>query len=935
MLRLRAFLLPAAISVSLGFSAIGGIAGQEQGQAPVNQSDDPLLKEFVWRSIGPALMAGRVDDIEAVEGDASTIYVGFATGGIWKTTNMGTTWTPIFDTYPVSSIGDIAIAPSNPNIVYVGTGESNNRQSTTTGNGMYRSTDGGRTFVHVGLENTHHISRVVVDPSDPSTVYVAAMGALWEPNPERGLYKSTDGGRTWTNTNFIDENTGFTDIVIHPRNSQVLFAASYQRQRTAWGFNGGGPGSGIWRSDDGGRNWTRLTGNGLPTGYDNILGRIGLAFSRSNPDIVYAQIEVGNPERASQGDTVPDPTRSGVWRSEDGGRTWEFRSNNDNRPMYYSQIRVDPSNPDIVYTMGASFYKSVDGARSFETVRGMGHGDHHAMWIDPSNPEHLMLGNDGGFNFSWDEGATWDFVNTQAVGQFYAVGVDMRRPYFVCGGLQDNGSWCGPSATRTGIGIANHDWYRVGGGDGFYAQIDPRDYHTVYAESQNGNLSRLDLRTGGSSRIRPSGPSERNGVVTPGNVLNWEENDSYRFNWNMPVRLSPHDPNTVYAGAQRFFKSTDRGETWVASADLTKAIDRDELSIMGVPGNEYMTSKNDGLSNYGNITTLAESPSVPGLIWVGTDDGNVQVSEDGGMTFRNVAPNIPGPAENYQVSRVAPSAYDPGTCYVTLDNHRFEDWNPYVFVTHDFGETWQSISGNLPQGNANVIYEDPVNPDLLYLGTEFGLFISLDGGREWKRFQNGLPTVRIDDILVHPRDNDLVVGTHGRSIYILDDITALQNFTPDAAGSGPYLFPVREGVQWKTNTQEGTSLGGARALPGPESPGWDRHQLLSAPGRGRPGQPDRHHPGRHRAPDPVGPWGHGNPPRPMGSPGGAPRGTGGRPAARPHRPTGEPGHLPGQADGGRTGDGAVGGGPGGHLDGSGGRVGRAVRGSPCREAGGA
>ncbi|MFC1791023.1 hypothetical protein ACFL0I_00950 [Gemmatimonadota bacterium] len=804
---------PILILLAMTFQLMGTSASaQQQGQGPLNQTDDPILQEFVWRSIGPATMGGRIDDVEALPSDPSTIYLGFATGGIWKTTNMGTTWTPIFDTYPVSSIGDIGVSLSNPDVIYVGSGESNNRQSTTRGNGVYKSTDGGETFVHVGLEETHHISRVVVDPNNPDVAYVAAMGHLWGPNPERGLYKTTNGGSTWTNTNFIDENTGFTDVVMDPRNSQVLYAASYQRQRTPWGFNGGGPGSGIWKTTDGGNNWTRLEGNGLPSG---TLGRIGLDIAGSNPDIVYAQIEVGNPNRSSAEDPDPNPARSGVWRSENGGQSWEIRSNNNNRPMYYSQIRVDPTNPDIAYTMGASFYKTTDGGVTFETVSGIAHGDHHGLWINPNNPEHLILGNDGGLDISWDQGETWDFINNFAVGQFYAVGVDMRRPYYVCGGLQDNGSWCGPSASRAGIGIANHDWYRIGGGDGFYVQIDPTDFNTLYVESQGGAVSRRDLRTGVSTSIRPSPPREQGDQIRPGNVLPAPEpGESYRFNWNMPIRLSPHDPSTVLVGGNRFHLSMDRGSTWSASADLTKAIDRDQLSIMGVPGSEFMASKNDGQSNYGNISTLDESPSQPGVIWVGTDDGNVQVSRDGGVTFTNVTANVPGPRENSKVSRVEASNFEPGTCYLTLDNHQNEDWDPYVFVTRNFGRSWESITSNLPVGNVNVITEDPRNPDLLYVGTEFGLFVSLNGGQEWKRFQNGLPTVRIDDILVHPRDNDLIVGTHGRSILIIDDITPLQQFTQEVAGGDAFLFEVRPGIQFKSNTQEATSLGGSRHFRG-------------------------------------------------------------------------------------------------------------------------
>ena len=808
--------LKALVRVSVLLAVFAPILGADafaQEADPVNQTDDPILREFVWRSIGPANMSGRIDDVEAVVGDPSIIYLGFATGGIWKSTNMGTTWTPIFDTYPVSSIGDIAIAPSNPDILYIGSGESNNRQSTTRGDGVYKSTNGGETFENVGLEDTHHISRVLVDPNDPDVVYVAAMGHLWGPNNERGLFKTTNGGRSWSNTNFINENTGFTEVVMEPGNSQVLYAASYQRQRTPWGFNGGGPGSGVWKTTDGGDNWTRLEGNGFPEG---TLGRIGLAVYAADPNIVYAQIEVLNTTRREPGDTSVDETRSGVWKSTDGGNNWEIQSNNNNRPMYYSQIRVDPTNSDIVYTMGASFYKSVDGAENFETVRGMGHGDHHALWINPDNSNQIMLGTDGGFNISWDQGATWDFINTMAVGQFYEIGVDMRRPYFVCGGLQDNGSWCGPSATRSGVGIANHDWYRVGGGDGFYVRIDPTDFNTVYSESQQGNMSRRDLRTGQSARIRPTPPREQGGQMRPGNVIGAAvEGERYRFEWNTPIEFSPHDPSTILVAGNRFFLSRDRGNTWTASEDLTKNVDRDQLSIMGVLGTEPMASKNDGQSAPGQALTVAESPSQPGIIWVGTDDGNLQVSRNGGASFTDVTGNLPGaPSGLFRVTRVEASNFAPGTCYVTLDNHRNEDWAPYVFVTEDFGETFTSITNNLPVGSVKVITEDPRNPDVLYLGTEFGLFISLNGGQEWKRFQNGLATVRVDDILVHPRDNDLVVGTHGRSILIVDDITPLQQYTPEVAQGDAFLFEVRPAVQWLSDTQKSVTLAGTKHFRG-------------------------------------------------------------------------------------------------------------------------
>jgi len=826
----RSHIGPMGILLIAVLATGAAVLAQAPGK-PVNMSDHPILREFAWRSIGPASMGGRVDDIEAVPSNPSIIYVGYASAGVWKSVNMGTTWTPVFDEFPVNSIGDIAIAPSNPDVLYVGTGESNNRQSTTSGRGVYKSTDAGKTFALVGLEDTHHISRIVIDPKDPNIVYVAAMGHLFGPNKERGLFKTIDGGKTWTNTRFIDENTGFTDVVMDPLNSKVLYAASYQRQRTSWGFSGGGPGSGIWKTIDAGRTWTKLEGNGLPAG---TFGRIGLAVFAANPKIVYAQIEVGaaGAAAAAQEPAQPppppgaakvDPAASGVWRSDDAGKTWRVMSNNNNRPMYYSQIRVDPANPDIVYTMGAPFYKSTDGGKTFRPLGGFGHGDHHAMWINPRNGKHLMLGNDGGFDISWDEGDTWNFINTMAVGQFYAVGVDMRKPYFVCGGLQDNGSFCGPSATRSPNGITNADWYRVGGGDGFYNLVDPTDYNIVYTESQNGNMSRLDLRTGDRANIRPRArprqpPPGAPQPATSNIVPEPPAGEIYRWNWSTPIHISAHDPATIYAGANKLFKSTNRGDTWTASQDLTKQIDRNTLPIMGVAGDRPMLSKHDGMPNYGNITTLAESPSRRDLLWVGTDDGNVQVSRDGGATWTNVAPDIPAPKANYQVSRVEPSRFDAATCYVTLDNHRNDDWNPYVFVTRDYGKTWQSlVTGDL-RGNVNVIEEDTRNPNLLFVGTEFGLYASLTGGREWKPLMTGLPTVRIDDILVHPRDNDLIAATHGRSFYVLDDITPLQQLTADAVKADGFLFDVRPATQWVQDVQLGQVTSGSKRWRGENPP---------------------------------------------------------------------------------------------------------------------
>ena len=855
--------------LGIGVCLVAGRALVAQGppQAPplpppINQSDDPMLKPFVWRPIGPANMGGRVDDIAVVESDRSVIYLGFATGGIWKSTNNGTTWMPIFDTYPVSSIGDIAIAPSNPDIIYVGTGEANNRQSSSFGAGVYKSIDAGKTFQEAGLKETQSIARIVIHPKDPNIVYVAAVGHLFGPNKERGLFKTTDGGKTWTNTKFIDENTGFTDVVMDPSNPNVLVAASYQRRRTPWGFNGGGPGSGIWKTTDGGKTWARLT-SGLPN--NPIIGRIGLDIARSKPSTIYASIEVGPSggtgagvnddgtlvppgQRGGGGGGAgfgggrgqtppPDPSKSGVWRSDDSGKNWRFLSNQGDRWMYYSQIRVDPTNPEIAYQGGAPFFKSTDGGKTWNTVQGIPHSDHHAIWIDPRDGKHILLGNDGGFDVTYDRGDTWEYVNNVPVAQFYAISADMRKPYYVCGGLQDNGSWCGPSATRSTNGILNSDWYRVGGGDGFYTQNDQSDWTVMYSESQDGNTNRVDLRSGRSNSIRPRGPAPAGrggggapagetpdpaaqaaaqfgfgGNQNPNVVPTPAAGTFYRFYWNTPFILSPHNSRTIYLGGDRLFRSYDRGDTWVASPDLTKNIGRNDRPILGIEGSAPMASKHDGAASYSNIVTIGESPLVPGIIWVGTNDGNLQVSRDSGNTWKNVVDRVSGLPKETHVSRVEPSHYDAGTCYATFDAHRTDDHKPYVFKTTDFGETWVSISSNLPEGNVNAIREDPKNKNLLYLGTEYAFYVSLNGGGAWKRFMNGMPTVRIDDILVHPRDNDLIAGTHGRSIYIMDDVSSLQQLSDTTTTTDAALLDIRPGVAWTTDIQKAILAEGAKVF---------------------------------------------------------------------------------------------------------------------------
>jgi photosystem II stability/assembly factor-like uncharacterized protein len=770
---------------------------------------------------------GRVDDIAVHPTDPHTFYVGFATGGLWKTTNNGTTFEPIFDSYETHSVGDIAIAPSDPDVVYVGTGEANNRQSSSFGAGVYKTTDGGASFERVGLVETQSISRVLVHPTDANTVWVAANGHLFGANPERGVFKTTDGGTTWAHVLRVDENTGATDLVLDPSNPRKLFAATYEHRRTACCFVGGGDGSGIWTSDDGGDTWRRLEGSGLPRG---TMGRIALAMTPADPNVVYAQIEVAVDredelsdeeieewDRLDDADSLPpDPQYNGVWRSTDKGATWEFRSNENGRPMYFSQIRVSPEDSDLVYTVDQRVQKSRDGGVTWQTYRSFGHVDQHALWVDPADHDHLLIGNDGSVDVSYDQGETWESLRTWAMGQPYHASVDMRRPYYVCTGLQDNGSWCGPSSVRNGP-ILPQDWYGVGGGDGFYTQVDPTDYNVVFSESQNGNVRRVDMSTGVQTGIRP----RLEGRQGPSNIRpEPPEGTEIRWNWNTPFLLSPHNPRTVFVGGNRLFISRDRGDTWTMTEDLSKDIDRDDVRILGMKndlprcnqittrGQECILSRNDGVSMWSTITTVAESPVVPGLLWVGTDDGNIQVSRNGGATWSEVSRNLPGGTTRYYVSRVEASWHDAGTAFVSIDGHKSDDLRPYVYMTRDYGETWTDITGNLPEyGNVNTVRQDPRNENVLYAGTEFGFFISGEEG-SWVRFMPGLPTVRIDDVLVHPRDNDLVLATHGRSVYVMDDITALQQYSMEILEKPAHLFEPREAVLWKRDVRKSRSVTG-------------------------------------------------------------------------------------------------------------------------------
>ena len=756
------------------------------GGSPAAPAQTPAWPDTAWRAIGPAAFGGRVDDIEAVVGDPRTIFVGAASGGVFRSRDNGVTWDPVFDKSGGDlSIGDIAIAPSDPNIVWVGTGEANNRQTSTWGNGVYRSLDGGTTWQSMGLRQTQSIGRVVIDPHDPNTVFVAAAGHLFGPNEERGLYRTKDGGLTWKKVLGVDANTGVIDVAIGA-DGHTLFAATYERRRRAFGFVGGGPGSGLWRSLDGGDSWIRLT-NGLPSGN---VGRIGVAIAPSNQHVVYAVIE----QRAG-----------GVFRSTDDGATWTRQNRLVERGNYYGQIRVDPKNSDHVWVLLTSVHVSIDGGKTFtsDSVNVRVHPDNHALWIDPNQPDHMMLGNDGGVYFTYDGARHWDYINNLPLGQLYDIAVDHRDPYWIYGGLQDLGTFTFPSGTHsrgalTDVGVTFLEY-----GDGFQVAVDPTSSRFVYTNSQNGRGYVVDLVTREERRITP---------------VSTDTAEQYRFNWNTAILVSPNDPHTFYYGANKLLATSDRGTTWkVLSPDLTRNDKTWKKASLGdgIPLRDSTTpSRDDGTGAYGNITTISESPRAAGTIYVGTDDGNVQMTTDGGAHWTNLTPrfHLRGPR---WVSAVRASKFDARTAYVSFDGHYDDDLNPYVFKTTDGGATWTSIAGDLPPATPiKTLTEDPRNAAVLFAGTEFGLYWSFDGGRHWTFPGGALPRVMVDRILVDDSTNDLILGTYGRSVIILDDIRALED---SASGAQRVrLFPLRtatEFYQWRDQP-----LSGLRQFLAPNTP---------------------------------------------------------------------------------------------------------------------
>ena len=764
-----------------------------------------------FRSIGPASMSGRISDIAVYEANPNIFYVGAAHGGVWKTTNDGTTFEAQFQNQGLLSVGDIAVSQSNPDLVWVGSCESNNRQSTSWGDGVYKSTDGGKTYANVGLKNSRHINRIVIDPRNTDTVFVAATGPLFGSGGDRGVYKTTDGGRTWKQTLKGDADTGANDLVMDPSNDQVLYASTYQRRRTACCMNGGGPGSGLWKSTDGGETWARLA-KGLPEG---ALGRIAIDVYRRRPNILYALVEgpplqQGGRGRGTQGAagapeappqqaagrgrgpaTANDASATGLYRSDDAGASWRKVNNNNVRPMYFSQVRIDPNDEDVVVMGGVDLQMTTDGGKSINTAAASKiHSDHHAIWIDPSNSHHMLIGNDGGLAQTWDQAKTWTFFPNLPVGLFYHVSVDMATPYNVCGGMQDNYDWCGPSQVRGAGGIANYEWKTLQGGDGFVVLQDPKDPRVIYSETQDGNMVRVDRVTNETMSVRP---------------LPSDPKETYRWHWDTPMIMSPHDPAVVYVGAQKVFRSADRGLSWTPiSADLTSDANRDDIVTMGVKGSDITIAKNDGIVAWPTIVALAESPKRAGLLYAGTDDGNLQVTKDGGKTWTNVYSKLPDAPKGAYVSRLAASRFDEGTVYATIDDHRQNNYGTYVYVSRDYGQSWQSLVSNLPGFGEIVvkaITEDQKNPDVLYLGTETGLFISIDRGQSWIRPRTNLPTVRVDEITLHPRDNAMVLATHGRALWILDHLEPIQEYAA-AQKAGAKLFTPAPSTMFRRPTRD-------------------------------------------------------------------------------------------------------------------------------------
>jgi photosystem II stability/assembly factor-like uncharacterized protein len=750
--------------------ATPAMAKKKAAEEAENGDDTPMsAKTFAGlelRNIGPAINSGRVSDFAVHPTAHHIIYAATASGNLWKTTNAGTIWKPIFDKEGSYAIGCVTLDPTNPNVVWVGTGENNSQRSVAFGDGVYKSLDGGQNWENVGLEDSEHIGMIAIDPRDSNVVYVAAQGPLWRSGGERGVYKTTDGGATWERVLHVSDDTGINEVHIDPRNPDVLYASAYQRRRHVWTLIDGGPESTIYKSTDGGATWRRLT-EGLPK---VDMGKIGLAVSPANPDVLYAVIE-------AQRD------KGGTYRSTDRGETWKRRSDYvSGSPQYYNELVADPKDPDRVYSMDTMLHITLDGGKTFTRVgEKHKHVDNHAMWIDPDNTDHLLIGCDGGIYETFDRGKNYRFFENLPITQFYRVSVDNSKPfYYVYGGTQDNNSMGGPSRTLYSSGISNEDYFITRGGDGYETVVDPTNPDIVYSESQYGGLVRYDRASGELVDIQPQ--------EEPGEA-------AHRWNWDTPLMISPHSPSRLYFACQRLYRTDDRGNSWTAvSPDLSRQIDPNSLPVFGKIQSIDAVAKNMSTSNYGSIVSLSESPLVEGLIYVGTDDGLIQVTEDGGANWRPVD-QVPGVPKLTYVSRLEASQHDEDTVYATFNNKKQADFKPYVLISRDRGRTWASITGDLP--DREIVYalmQDHVKPELLFVGTEFGLYFTVDEGAHWIRLKGGLPTIQVRDIDIQRSENDLALGTFGRGFYILDDYTPLRHVSDEALEQEVLLFPIKDAL---------------------------------------------------------------------------------------------------------------------------------------------
>jgi photosystem II stability/assembly factor-like uncharacterized protein len=746
----------------------------QSGSAWVMAQDAPenaALKGLRWRSIGPANPGGRISVVEGIPGKPDTFYVAGAAGGIAKTVNGGTTFTQIFDNEDVASIGAIEVANSDENIVWVGTGEGDPRNSTSFGNGVYRSTNGGQSWTHLGLTDTERIKRIAVDPQNADIAFVCAVGHTWGPNEERGVFKTTDGGKNWKKVLYKNPSTGCSDIAMDPADAKTLYAGMYTFLRKPYRFDSGGGETALYKSTDAGETWTKLT-NGLPKGE---MDRPGVAVSMSSPNIVYLISE-----------TKSEGT---LFRSEDRGASWTKVSDNTAitfRPFYYDDIRVDPSNPNHLWALASTIQVSHDGGRSWAGTSAGMHGDQQAMWIDPKNPKRILSGCDGGFQISYDGGVNWEVINNVAFTQFYHVSFDNQQPYHLCGGLQDNGTWCGPSMVTSREGIRKRDWVTVSGGDGFSGVISNADPNLIFSDSQGGEIYVTNLKTNTSRQIAPY-PKD---LGSTGSAI---APYKYRFNWNTPIARSPQDPRAIYLGGNVLFRTINNGQSWdVLSPDLTT---NDKAKQQSSGGD--IVVDNTAAEFYCTIIAISESPKQKGVIWVGTDDGNIQVTKDDGKTWTNVVKNIQGLPPNTWIPNIDASPFDAGTAYVAVDRHRDNDFSPYAYKTTDFGQTWTPIRGNLPaKGYVHVVREDPRKKGFLTLGTELGVYASWNDGQSWVSLRNGLPAMPVLETVVQPRDGDLIIATHGRGIFIMDNIRPLEQLA-DAMKGESYLFDPPTAIRWQ------------------------------------------------------------------------------------------------------------------------------------------